>query len=348
MKAVRKIRPECYGTEIVDIPEPIPAPDQVKIKVKYCGICGSDMKFYHWNMRAGMNIDVPFTFGHEYCGIVTEVGSNVPNDIKVGDRVVSETCIYSCGKCEQCAKGNYLLCNNKRSIGYQADGAMAEYVVMRYQMIHHIPDNVSFEEAALTEPCAVTARAVYDLVDIMPGDIVVIYGPGAIGLLTLAHVKALNATAVVVGMEKDRKRLEVAEEIGADYILASDKCDILEEIKKITSGRGADVCFECTGAGPVLRTLPLLVKKQGTVCVIALFKPGDIAIDTWNIIVNNEITIRGSYGSRYWGWEKCLNLFSQKKINIRPVVTDIFKINDWKKAFDKAEAQEGLKILIEP
>lgn len=347
MRALRKMKPAYGCMELADIPEPSVTPGHVKIKVAYCGICGSDMKFYHWTQRPGMNIPIPVTFGHEYSGTVTEVGEGVTG-ISVGSRVVSETPEIYCGKCEQCRTGNQLLCPSKRSIGYQTDGAMADYIVIRQELIHQIPDNISFEEAAVCEPASVTAHAVYDKANIQPGDTAVIFGPGLMGLLTLQHVKCCGARAVLVGLSKDTARLEIGEKLGADRIIESDREDPVKEVMAFTNGRGADAAFECTGIGSVLNQAPRLLKRAGKLVMIAFFSAGAIPIETWNTVVNNEIEITGSYGQRYGNWERVLSLMAMKKLDVRAVTSHILPLEDWEQGFGITERQEGLKILLKP
>ena len=347
MKALRKMKAACGCMELVDIPEPKAARGHVKIKVEYCGICGSDMKFYHWNMRPGLNIPIPVTFGHEYSGTVAEIGEGVEG-IAVGDRVVSETPEIYCGKCEQCRTGNILLCSHKRSIGYQTDGAMADYVAIRQELVHKIPDNVSLKEAALCEPAAVAAHAVYDKAAVQPGDTVIVFGPGTIGLLVLQMVKAAGCRAILVGTGRDKRRLAIGRELGADEILSFDEEDIAEKIRELTRGRGADAAFECSGAGAVINQAIVSLKKAGELVIVSLFPNGDIPVSAFNTLVNNEIRITGSYGQRYKGWEKALQLMSSGQLNAGAIETDVFSLEDWEKGFAKAERKEGVKILLKP
>lgn len=347
MKALRKIKPAYGCMQLVDIPEPVTAPGHVKVRIEYCGICGSDMKFYHWTQRPGMNIPIPVTFGHEYSGVVTEIGEGV-TDIQIGDRVVSETPEIFCGKCEQCRTGNQLLCKSKRSIGYQVDGAMAEYICIRQELIHKIPDGVSFEEAAVCEPASVTAHAVYDKAHVQPGDAVLIFGPGLIGLLTLEHAKCCGAKVILAGLSKDEERLAIGKKLGADVVIKTDQSDVRDEVMKLTDGRGVDFVFECTGVGSVLNKAFGTLKRMGKMVLIAFFKPGDIPIEAWNTVVNNEIEIVGSYGQRYGNWERVLKLMDMKKLDVRAVTTHIFDLEDWEKGFGITERQEGLKVLLKP
>lgn len=347
MKALRKMKPAWGCMELTDIPEPITTPGHVKIKVAYCGICGSDMKFYHWNMRPGLHIPIPVTLGHEFSGTVSEIGEGV-SGIAVGDCVVAETPEISCGTCRECRTGNSLLCSSKRSIGYQTDGAMAEYIVIKRELVHPIPHNVTLKQAALCEPAAVAAHAVFDKTAVHPGDCTVIFGPGAIGLLVLQMVKAAGCRAILAGMSGDEKRLAVGTQLGADEILLVDQADVPAQIKKLTGGCGADVIFECSGAESALNQAIVSLKKMGELVIVALFPNKNLSISAMNTIVNNEIRITGSYGQRYGSWVRVLTLLSQGKMNAEAMETHTFPMNQWQDGFDTAQQGKGIKILLQP
>lgn len=347
MKAVRKVKPESGAMIYTQIPEPDTAPGMVKVKIHACGICGSDLKFYHWSMRPGMRIGLPVTFGHEFSGVVVETGSGV-TDYKPGDRVVSETANYICGKCEQCLSGNYLLCDTKRSIGYQEDGALAEYICVREELLHRIPEGVSMDEAAMSEPCCVAFHGAVDLARVMPGDWVLVMGPGTIGLLTVQIVKACGGRVILTGLSADEHRLKIGAEIGADYILNSQPADLVKDVMKITGGRFVDCAFECSGSAGALDSALEAVKKRGTIVEIALFKNGGHTLNNLNKLVEREIVLRGSYGQRNWDWDRVLHMMEQKELNLLPLITHRFSLADWEKGFTAAEKMEGIKVLLYP
>ena len=347
MKAIRKIKEGPGNLAYVDVPELVPAASEVKIKIHSCGICGSDMKFYHWTMRPGLRIPIPVTFGHEYSGMITEIGKDVTG-FKVGDRVTSETQKIICGKCEQCLSGHFALCVDKRSIGYQTDGAFAEYICMREEIVHRVPDNVTLEEAAMTEPTCVSIHAVFDQGKVTPGDTVVVFGPGTIGQIAAQLAKSAGAEVIVIGMSSDSQRLTIAKELGADYVFAGDEIDVVKKIREITNGRGADSVFECSGSPTALDQAILSLKKRGILVEVALFKVGTLHIDNLNTLVNNEIQIRGSYAQRHHNWDRALKLMSIHQLNLLPLITHTYDLSEWQKGFEAAERMEGIKILLQP
>lgn len=182
MKALVKTELGFGNLEVQEKPEPSPGRNQVKIEVKYAGICGSDIHTYEGHYK----VATPVTLGHEFAGEVVEVGENV-TEFKVGDRVTSETTFYICGECEYCKTQDYNLCNHRKGLGSQQDGGFTKYLIARKESVHHLPVNVDYQSAAMTEPLACTYHAVAKT-EINEGDLVVVIGPGPIGLLA-AQVK---------------------------------------------------------------------------------------------------------------------------------------------------------------
>ena len=212
MKAIRKLKEGAGFVEMCDIPEPKCGKTDVKIKVEAVGICGTDIKIEHGTTWS----NPPVTLGHELSGVVAEVGEDV-RSVKVGDRVVTETGNIVCGHCYYCNTGNFLMCKDRLSIGYGCDGGMAQYCVVREGIIHKLPDSIPFDAGSLCEPAAVSVHAVYDAVPVIPTDVVVVEGCGAIGLLVAQLVKGFGATVVITGLTNDALRLETAKKLGIDY-----------------------------------------------------------------------------------------------------------------------------------
>ncbi|UZQ83186.1 zinc-binding dehydrogenase [Thermoanaerobacter sp. RKWS2] len=248
-----------YGNmELVDIDEPIINSDQVKIKVAYSGICGSDIHSYKGEYK---NIRPPIVLGHEFSGVVVEVGSNVEG-IKVGDRVTSETTFYVCGVCDYCKSGDYNLCPYRKGIGTQVNGSFAEYVAVRKESVHVLPHSIDLLSASLTEPLACAAHATLEKTNIELGDIVLIFGPGPIGLLTAQIVKARGAYVILAGLTKDKDRFKVALELGIDKTVDIQQENLEDIVKELTNGYGVDKVFECSGSIRAVNSgLSLLRKK---------------------------------------------------------------------------------------
>lgn len=344
MKGLVKYEKGPGNMEIREIAEPKALPGQVKIEVKAAGICGSDLHIYHSDIA--IPVRPPVVTGHEFSGVVVEVGEGVTS-CKVGDRVSSETAFEYCGKCHNCKTGRYNLCDGRRTLGYWFNGAFAKYTVVPEGRIHVLPDSISYEEAALLEPAACVTHAVMDLASIEAGNVVLVSGPGAIGLIALQVAKAHGAYVIVSGTSIDAERLGFAKKLGADLIVDVQKEDLLAVVKAHTiMGRGADVVLECSGSGRATAAGIEAVKKQGQFVQIGLAgKPFELNFDR---ICYKEIKVTGSLGSVWTSWINAINLVAMKKLNLKDLVSHTLKLDDWEKGFDIFEKKEGLKILFKP
>jgi len=341
LKALVKTEEGVGNVVLKDVIEPRVGAGEVKIRVMAAGICGTDIKIYQG--KAWSN--PPVILGHEYSGVVEEVGTNV-KDIKVGDRVVSETAQVICGKCWYCNTSNYLMCPERLSIGYGVDGAFADFCVVRQGIIHKLPENVSFDSGALSEPAAVAVHAVFDSVRLLPTDLVVVMGPGPIGLLVAQVAKSMGVTVVVAGTSADTKRLQAAGDLGMDYTVNVQEKDIVEIINELTEKRGADVIYECTGSVSAIRSSMIALKKRGSLIQVGL-TARNLEIE-YSLLPAKEISLLGTFGHRWSNWEVVLEMISKGKIKTEPLVTHHFSFEEWEKAFKTAESQEGIKILLHP
>lgn len=247
MKALVKTEPGFGNLEILEKEIPTPSENEVKIKVHYAGICGTDVHTYEGHYK----VNYPVTLGHEFSGEIVEVGSNV-NDFKVGDRVTSETTYYICGECEYCKTGDYNLCNHRKGLGTQQNGGFTNYLVARAASVHKLPDNVSYKAASMTEPLACAYHAV-SKIDIYQDDTVVVMGPGPIGLLVAQVVKSKGGKVIITGLDNDKARLKKAEELNLDHVVNIQHTDLKEYVNGLTDGYGADVVLECSGAVPAAK-----------------------------------------------------------------------------------------------
>ena len=329
--------------EIREIPEPKAGPGQVKIEVKAAGICGSDLHIYHDDIA--IPLKPPVVTGHEFCGVVSEVGEGV-TEWKCGDRVTSETAYSFCGKCHYCMTGYYNLCNNRKTLGYWYNGAFAKYTVVPQERVHALSDHIDFVSGALLEPLACVTHAVLELTEITVGDVVLVVGPGAIGLAALQAAKVQGATVIVSGTSVDGERLKKAKQLGADYIVDVTQEDLETFIEQFTKGRGVDVVLECSGVAKAADNALKVIKKQGQFTQIGLFgKP--ISID-FEKICFKELKVTGSLGSKWTSWEKAIQLVEQGKVKTKPLVSHQMPITEWEKAFKMFESKEGLKLILTP
>lgn len=267
MKAVVKYAHGKGNVELRDVQKPSPGPDEVMIEVKAAGICGSDLHIFDEDIK--LPIRPPVIIGHEFSGVIVEVGSSVTK-WKPGDRVTSETSAHVCGECVPCRTGNYNVCAKKRLIGYWFNGAFARYCVVPSRLVHKLPDNVSFLAGALCEPLACCVNGVIEKTRIRPSDIVVIAGPGPIGLLSLQIAKSQGASVILCGTSRDEKRLKLGEELGADLTVNVEEEDPWQAVSKITKGAGADIFIDCSGSPNAVRMGFQLVRRGGQYTQIGL------------------------------------------------------------------------------
>lgn len=283
--------------------------------------------------------------GHEFSGVIHEIGE-VVTGWNVGDRVVSEAGFEFCGHCEYCISGFANLCPERKSVGYWYNGAFTNYTVVPAARVHRLPENVDFIEGALMEPLACVVHGTMEFTDINAGDVVLVTGPGAIGLLAVQVAKAQGATVIVTGTAQDIERLHLANELGADMCINLAEQKLPDKIYQLTANRGVDVVLECSGNERAAKDALDVIKKRGQYTQIGLFgKPITLNFET---ICFKELKVMGAIASKWSSWRKALQLVSQQKVRLRPLVSDSFPLTEWQKAFDMFEKKQGLKLLLSP
>lgn len=343
MRAVVKFAQGNGNIELREVPEPEAGQDEVKIKVKAVGICGSDLHIYKGDI--GIPTKIPFTIGHEFSGIVTQVGENV-TQFKIGDRVTAENSRFTCGHCLYCRTGNYNLCYDRLATGYAFDGAYADYCVVPENRVHLLPDNVDFLTAALTDPSACVYHAVHDLTPVQAGETVLITGCGAMGLFSVQYVKANGGIPIITGLEQDKERLKLARELGADHTINVSEIEIEDEIHRITGNKGVDVALECSGNQQAAANCLSLLKRQGRYTQIGIFG-GPVTLDL-NRVLYGEIRMTGSFSQKYTGWKAALDLASLEKIKARPLISDILPLEEWERGFRLCFEGKAIKVVFQP
>ncbi|MFW9807113.1 MAG: zinc-binding dehydrogenase [Candidatus Thorarchaeota archaeon] len=329
--------------ELREIDNPTPKRDEVLIEVAAAGLCGTDIHIKHDQAF----YTPPVVLGHEYSGTVVDIGQDVTS-VKVGDTVVSPATAY-CGKCYQCKTGHMNRCTaeDKRILGTsRANGAFAKYLVVPDYIVHQVPDGVSMDEAALAEPMACVVHSVIDKTPICPGDVVVVQGPGTMGLMATQVAKAMGAGKVIVtGVTTDQWRFDIAKKIGADITL-----DVQAEenpiglIKSETDGRGADAVIEASGACIACTQALDFVKVAGHVTLLGVRgRPADIDLDP---IIVKELTMSGTWGTLPSSWVTTLRLMSSKKVDVSPIITHRISLSEWEKGFELMESQKAIKVLF--
>ena len=341
MQAVVKTARGEGNVALREVPAPQPGPGQVLLAVRAAGICGTDLHIYHDEFPT----QPPVVLGHELAGEVMATGDGVTR-IAPGDRVTTETYFHLCGSCRFCRGGQPNLCPERRSIGSGVNGGFAPYVVVPERNLHQLPDGLTFAEAALTEPLACVVHGALELPKVTAGDVAVIAGPGAIGLLTLQVARAAGATVIVLGTAADRHRLELAVELGAVRVVDVAAEDPVPIVRDLTGGWGADIVLECSGAGPAALALLDHARRGGQYAQIGLFgKP--VAWDLDQICMK-ELRVTGSNASVPSAWRTALRLLADGSVRTAPLISDIYPLMSWDDAFRRFEARDGVKLLLEP
>jgi L-iditol 2-dehydrogenase len=343
MKALCKTAAGPGHMELREVPRPSAGPGQVVIEVQATGICGSDLHVRAWDIQIPMR--PPMSTGHEFSGAIAELGAGVEG-WQVGDRVTAEPTYSSCGHCRYCRTGAYNLCAERRVLGYWVDGAFAEYVRVPVERLHRLPERIGFHEGAMLEPLACCVHGVLELTRIDPDELVVVSGPGAMGLLSMQVAKACGAQVVVIGTGIDGPRLEVARTLGADHTINLAEEDPVERVMDLTDGIGADVLLECSGAPAAVDAGIDLVRKQGRYTQIGLF--GQPVTVDFERIAYKELQVTGSFAQRWTAWVRTLALVERGAIQLAPLISDVLPLTAWEEGFEKLERKEGLKIILEP
>lgn len=341
MKAVVKTAPGDRNVSLADIAEPEPPAGHVLISVQAAGICGTDIHIYHDEFRSWP----PVVLGHEVAGTVAALGPDVTS-VAVGERVTTETYYTTCGTCRFCRDGQVNLCPRRRSIGSAVNGGFTSLLVVPARNIHTLPPNVSFRAGALVEPLACVVHGVLDAPKVAPNDLAIVAGPGAIGLLTLQVLRAGGARVIVLGTATDAHRMELARHLGAEETFVVGQHDVWAAIEARTDGLGADLVFECSGAGPAATELLALVRRGGQYAQIGLFgKPVSWDLDQ---VCYKELSVSGSNASVPSAWRRALDLLARGVVDVEPLISGQYPLTAWQEAFDAVEQKAALKTLLVP
>jgi 2-desacetyl-2-hydroxyethyl bacteriochlorophyllide A dehydrogenase len=305
-----------YGPEdlrLAEIADLKPAPGEALIRVKACGICGSDVHGYLG--ITGRRIP-PMVMGHEFSGDVAEVGEGV-TDIKVGERVAPYPVIF-CGDCEPCRHGNVHVCLHKKALGVlECNGAMAEYVSLPAKLLFKLADTISYEVGSMMEPLAVSYRGVNHSGD-LTGKNVFIVGAGTIGLLAMAVVKMRKPAKIFVSDLSDI-RLDVARKMGADYTINPSKDNVSDIINRETGGVGVDVAFEAVGATPTVQQAMAGLRVGGTAVWIG--NSAKMIHINMQEIVTRELRVFGTFLYTFKEFSDVVDLLNSGKLNVEPMIS---------------------------
>jgi L-iditol 2-dehydrogenase len=340
LKAVAKVKREP-GLEVIDAEPDKINDDEVLLHMKSASICGSDLGFYNFTAAYQKFAKVPVIMGHEFAGEVSAVGTGV-SDFSVGERVVCES-IINCGKCRYCRMGITNICQNFTVFGMHRNGAFAEYVSVSPRLLHKIPESVSYLEAGVVEPLSVVINAIDDVATVSEGQKAVVVGPGPLGLFSAEVLKWKGVSDIaVIGIDIDEYRLEVTRNRLGYRTINSEKENAEEIVKSMTDGYGADIVVVTAGAVPALRSAVPLVSKGGQLLVLGIF-PEEVPLPVSDF-VRRQVSLMGSYASRWVHYEQAIALLKSKKVNAEVIVTHKFPLERAHEAFEMAKAKTGCKI----
>ncbi|MAK28542.1 MAG: galactitol-1-phosphate 5-dehydrogenase [Opitutae bacterium] len=330
---------------IQESPTPDLAADEALIRVKACGICGSDVHGYDGS--SGRRIP-PLIMGHEAAGVIEGMGAKVEG-FSLGDRVTFDSTVY-CGECEYCLEGKVNLCDRRMVLGvscgeYRRHGAFAEYVAVPSRILYKLPPSLPFEHAAMIEAVSVAVHAV-GRVKFQPGDASVVVGAGMIGLLLVQAARAAGCDRVIA-VDLDKDRLKLAKELGATQSINPLESDTIETILGATAGQGARVSFEVVGSTPTVETAIQATRKGGAVVLV-----GNLALQVefpLQSVVTREITLFGSCASA-GEYPKCIELMDKGAIKVSPLISAQATLEEGAEWFDRLYAKEAglMKVILQP
>ena len=339
MRALQKVAPGPGNVEVREVPAPELTAGKILIDVHAVAICGTDRRA----IAGGEGLPVPLTLGHEVAGTVAAIASDVETDLKVGDRVTVETDAYRCGRCAYCRKEEYNRCPYREGIGTTVDGGLADQLVMPADTVHRLPERVSMVAGALTEPLAVAVHAVVEQSPPPAGEMVVVIGPGAIGLLCAQVARAVGATVVLVGRSRHAERLAHARNLGIPHTVDSETDDVEAVVKALTGGDGAHSVFECSGAPGVLEGAVPLLRKGGRIVLVAFFsEPPTVDVDG---LTQNELELVGSRGKRASSFRTALRLMEAGQVDLERVIGARLPLDEWEMGVELVAG--GLKVVLE-
>jgi L-iditol 2-dehydrogenase len=336
---------EYMKLEVVEMPEPEVGADEVLVRVRACGICGSDV--HGLDGSTGRRLP-PLVMGHEAAGVVAKLGAQV-QDLKEGDRVTFDSTVW-CGACFYCRRGQVNLCDHRQVLGvscedYRRHGAFAEYVAVPQHIVYPLPDGLGFEQAAMIEAVSVAVHAV-GLTPVRLGDTAVVVGSGMIGLLVIQALR-LAGCGRVIAVDLDEAKLRLAKELGADDQLNPNTCDVPEHVRGCTNGRGADIAAEVVGATEPLKTALSSLRKGGALTLVGNISPSvELPLQG---VVTRQINLIGSCASA-GEYPACIELLARGAMRVEPLMTAVAPLSEGPGWFHRLYNREAnlMKVILQP
>lgn len=329
---------ERGAVELRDVAIPEIGPEDVLLEVAAVGVCGSDL--HQWTAEHSWPVNYPVILGHEFGGVIAEAGERA-GTWQPGDRVVSETAAMIDPANPLSRQGLYNLDPTRKGFGYGVDGAMTRYVRVPARCLHRIPDGLAFEVACLTEPCSVAYSAVVANGEVKPGDRILVLGPGPIGLLCAAMARLQGAIVGVVGLERDRERLETALRYGCEPIIGD-----CRDWALAADGLGADGIIDAAGVSATLKTAIDVVRPGGWISKVGWGRaPLNFSLDP---LVQKNVRLQGSFSHNWPIWERVLRLLSTGLLDVGPLVGGTWGLADWHEAFESMHSGRIAKAVLKP
>lgn len=325
-----------YSVELREVPVPTIGDHDVLLEVAAVGVCGSDL--HMWTGDHGWKVAYPCILGHEFAGTIAQVGPAVKN-FQPGQRVVSETAAIIDPDNPMSRIGLYNLDPTRKGYGAAVDGAMTRFVRVPTRILHRVPDELPFEKAALCEPCAVAYNATVANSNIQPGDRVVVLGPGPIGILCAILARLRGAEVGLVGLERDQKRLKIAEGYGCTSIVGDPS-----DWAKSRDGLGADGVIDATGFSGSLKTALEITRPAGWITKVGWGPaPFNHSLDP---LVQKNLRLQGSFSHNWPIWERVLQLLTSGQLQIDPIIGGLWKLEQWDEAFHTMHSGDIVKAVL--
>ena len=342
MKAIVKASQDAASLEVRDLPIPKPGPGEVLVKMQAAGICFSDVMILNNKYTGRVPVPIPMIMGHEGAGEVTEVGKGVEH-VKAGDKVGLNP-LWGCGQCIDCLNGHPNMCMAWRHLGITCDGTFAEYRAVPAFTACKLPESISPVDAAFIEPISLAVRT-FEHVKPVLGDTVVIIGPGSIGLFHLQAFKSAGAGKImVIGLDQDAKRFEVAKKLGADHIINGSKEDVVSRVRELTGGLGADIVVETANHPSTVPLAISLAAARGRVHLFGLYPEASMSPLT---LLRAGVTLSGDVATLPRYFLRAMRWIEYKKVLAAPMVTRSFRLDQAKEAFETFRQGDTVKVLFE-
>jgi len=328
-----------HSVELREVPVPDIGPDDVLLQVDTVGVCGSDL--HMWTGQQGWKVNYPCVLGHEFAGRIARRGANVPDQWQEGARVVSETHAVVDPDSPMTKRGLYNLDPGRRGFGAAVDGAMTRFARVPSRILHHVPDALPLEIAALSEPCCVAFNATAVNSRIVPGDRVLVLGPGPIGILCAAIARLCGAEVAIAGLERDRARLAKAEFYGCEVVIG----DPLPWARG-GDGLGVEGVIDATGVSAALETALAAVRPAGWITKVGWGpQPLGFSLDP---LVQKNVQLQGSFSHNWPIWERVIQLLASDRLDVRPIIGGEWPLEEWRTAFETMHSGAIVKSVLRP